>query len=161
MDRAAFCCDEGELCEFFRINSLDHHEKYLARVYVATYESKVVGYYWLVAQSHENKKISKEALAKLERVAFAPCIYLGMLGVQWDFQNNKIGRALMAHALGQSLLVAEHVGVYALTLEAINQQKADTYKRWGFKYFIDGELLMYYPLATFRALLAEPNGENP
>lgn len=153
-DRAAFCCGESELDSFFRDNAAEHHERYLARVYTAIYEEQIVGYYWLVAQSHAPDKISPEALAKLERVSFAPCIYLGMLGTQEDLQGNGIGKALMLHAFGQTVRVAEHVGVYALTLEAINQEKADTYERWGFKYFVEGELWMYIPIATIREALA-------
>jgi hypothetical protein len=33
----------------------------------------------------------------------------------------------MLHAFTQTLRVAEYAGVYALTLEAINEEKADTY----------------------------------
>src|SRR5262249_14599156 len=110
--------------------------------------------YWLVAQSHGSEKISKEALSKLERVSFAPCIYLGMIATRQDLQGQKNGKALMVDAFGQTLKAAENVGVYALTLEAINQEKADTYKRWNFEYFIEGELLMYIPLATIRTALS-------
>jgi GNAT superfamily N-acetyltransferase len=156
MDRAAFCCGEDELDEFFKDGAADCHEQYAARVYVALYERAIVGYYWLVAQSLPLKNISESALAKLERVTFAPCIYLGMLAVDEQYQGNGIGKALMIHAFGRTIEVAEHVGVYALTLEAINQEKADTYKRWNFEYFVEDELWMYIPLTTIRAVLGKP-----
>jgi GNAT superfamily N-acetyltransferase len=152
MDRAAFTCGEEELDEFFKTHAAEHHEKHLARVYVALYENRIVGYYWLVAQSRA-LDTSPELSGKLERVAFAPCVCLGMLATHADLQGNGIGRALMMHAFGQTLAVAEHVGVYALTLEAIDQDKADTYERWGFQYFIEGDLWMYIPVATIRELL--------
>jgi GNAT superfamily N-acetyltransferase len=60
--------------------------------------------------------------------------------VEEQYQGNGIGKALVIHAFGRTVEVAEHVGVYALTLEAINQEKADTYKRWNFEYFVEGEL---------------------
>jgi GNAT superfamily N-acetyltransferase len=151
MDRAAFYCGEPELDDFFRDNAADHHEQYLTRVYTALHDGEIVGYYWLNAQSHSSRTISEEALAKLERIPFAPCIYLGMIATLKRLHGNRIGRALMAHAFGQTLLVAEHVGVYALTLEAIDEAKAATYEHWGFRRFVEGELLMYIPLATIRA----------
>jgi GNAT superfamily N-acetyltransferase len=159
MNRAAFCCLEPELCFFFRDHAAEHHEAHFARVYIATYEDALVGYYWLIAQSHDAAKISLQAMAKLERIAYAPCIYLGMIAVQWDMQRNRIGRALMMHAFGRTLEVAKHVGVYALTLEAINEDKAKTYEGWNFSRFVEGELLMYIPLITIRRVLTEAGVE--
>jgi len=153
MDRAAFCCGEPELDNFFRNDAGDHHERYLARVMVALYEGELVGYYWLVAQSHASRKLSQGAIAKLARIEFAPCVYLGMIAVLDRMQGNGFGKALMLHAFSKTLEVAEHVGVYALTLEAINQDKANTYRRWGFMPFTEGELLMFIPLATIREAL--------
>jgi GNAT superfamily N-acetyltransferase len=150
MNRAAFCCGEPELDNFFHDFAGEHHEKYLARVTVALYEGDLVGYYWLAAQSHASGRLSEEAIGKLERIEFAPCIYLGMIGITEKLQGNGIGKALMLHAFAKTLEVAEHVGVYALTLEAIDEQKAATYKRWGFTPFIEGELLMFIPVATIR-----------
>jgi len=153
IDRAAFCCGEPELDDFFHDYAGDHHEKYLARVTVALHEGELVGYYWLAAQSHASGKLSKEAIGKLERIEFAPCIYLGMIAVTENLQGNGVGKALMLHAFAKTLEVAEHIGVYALTLEAINEQKAATYKKWGFTPFIEGELLMFIPIATIRKAL--------
>jgi GNAT superfamily N-acetyltransferase len=122
-------------------------------IHVAVYDGEVVGYYWLIAQSHLAGMFSSELESKFERIVFAPCIYLGMLAVRWDLQGNKIGYALMMHAFGQTLKAAEHVGVYALTLEAINESKAQTYTKWNFQRFVDGQLHMYIPLATIRSVL--------
>jgi GNAT superfamily N-acetyltransferase len=77
-----------------------------------------------------------------------------MIGIIERLQGNKIGKALMLHAFAKTLEVAEHIGVYALTLEAINDQKAATYKKWGFTPFIEGELLMFIPVATIRTALS-------
>ena len=134
--RAAFCFCELELCDFFRDHAELHHNDYSARVHVALYDTEVVGYYWLIAQSHLAGKFSSELEPKFDRIFFAPCVYLGMLAVRWDLQGNKIGYALMMHAFGQTLKVAEYVGLYALTLEAINESKAKTYAKWNFQRFV-------------------------
>lgn len=155
MNRAAFCCCEPELCDFFRDYAEFHHNDYSARVHVAVYDGEVVGYYWLIAQSHLAGMFSSDLEPKFERIAFAPCIYLGMIAVKWSLQGNKIGYALMMHAFGQTLKAAEHVGVYALTLEAIDESKAKTYEKWNFQRFVDGKLDMYIPLGTIRRLLNE------
>jgi GNAT superfamily N-acetyltransferase len=154
MDRAAFCCGNDELDGFFHDYAGDHHDKHLARVYVGIYEGEIVSYYWLVAQSHLPRKLSEEALGKLARIEFAPCIYLGMLGTQLEFQGKGTGKTMMLHAFAQILKVADQVGVYALTLEAVDKETAERYASWGFSYFIEGELLMFIPVSTIRQALA-------
>ena len=76
-----------------------------------------------------------------------------MIGVIEGLHGNGVGKALMLHAFAKTLQVAEHIGVYALTLEAINEEKAATYQRWGFAPFVEGELLMFIPVATIRKAL--------
>lgn len=161
MDRADFCCGEPELDAFFRDYAAEHHDNHLARVNVAFYDQELVGYYWLAAQSHASGRLSDEATGKLERIEFAPCIYLGMIGVLKKFQGHGIGRIMMLHAFERTLEIAELAGVYALTLEAINEDKAKTYQRWGFTRFIDGELLMYIPVSTIRAALEGADNSAP
>jgi GNAT superfamily N-acetyltransferase len=62
-----------------------------------------------------------------------------MIATLKRLQGNGIGKILMLHAFAQTLRVAEYAGVYALTLEAINEEKASTYHRWGFERFIQGD----------------------
>jgi GNAT superfamily N-acetyltransferase len=154
MDRAAFCCGEEELDIFFQKYACEHHDRYWARVTVAFYEGELVGFYWLVAQSRPLGSISAEDVEKLDRIEFAPCIYLGMIGTLQTLQGNGIGKAMMLHAFDKTAEIAEHAGVYALTLEAINDEKAATYRRWGFTTFADGGMRMFIPLATIQAALA-------
>ena len=47
------------------------------------------------------------------------------------------------------------MGVYALTLEAINEEKSRTYEKWNFIRFLDDELLMFIPLTTIRRVVRE------
>ena len=123
------------------------------RVYDAHLDGTLVGFYYLVASSNPPDMVSEEAAEKFGRVKAAPCVYLGMVGTHAEYQRNGIGRVLMLDAMTITLKVAEYVGLYALTLEAINQEKADLYRRWGFQYFIDGELKMFMPIGTIRQLL--------
>ena len=66
---------------------------------------------------------------------------------------------MMVHAMRQTLAVAEIVGVYALTLDAIDEDMARRYNKWGFDYFEPGQLWMYIPLPTIRAAIqaADPS----
>ena len=57
---------------------------------------------------------------------------------------------MMLHAMRQTLSIAERLGVYALTLEAINERRARQYERWGFGYCVEGARDMYIALPTIR-----------
>jgi GNAT superfamily N-acetyltransferase len=137
---------------FFRNNAKDQHSRNRVRVYTAVFENKPIGYYYLVAKSDEPKSVSKEAIEKFGRVQSTPCVYLGMIGVCLPYQGCGLGKLLMLHAMRQTLAVAEIVGLYALTLEAIDEPTAKIYERWDFKRFEDGGLQMYIPLSTIKAL---------
>lgn len=153
MDRAAFCCGHGKIDNFFRNNACDQHKRHKVRVYVALIGGAIVGYYYLVAQSTPPDRVSEEAIKKFGRVNATPCVYLGMIGTHKEFQKNGIGKTLMVHAMRRTLDVAHLIGIYALTLEAVDEKTAGTYERWGFKYFLDGELAMFLPLATIKEIL--------
>jgi len=76
-----------------------------------------------------------------------------MIGVQEDCQGSGVGKLLMLHAMGKTLMVADLIGLYALTLDADNNDLAEKYKRWGFEFFVEGELAMYMPIGTIRDAL--------
>jgi GNAT superfamily N-acetyltransferase len=154
--RAAFCCGNDRIDNFFRNNARRQHEASLARVYAATDKTKpeaFAGYYYLVASSSPPEHVSEEALQKFGRVKSAPCVYLGMLGVQKELQRGGIGRLLILHAMQTTLRISELAGIYALTLHAVDEETAATYGRWGFEKFIDGELEMFIPIGTIRKLI--------
>lgn len=153
ISRAAFCCGNEKIDNFCRNNAKRQNDVNRIRVYDAFYEDSLVGYYYLVASSNLADHISEEALKKFERVKVAPCVYLGMIGVHQDFQGNGIGKVLMLDAMQTTLRVAELIGVYALTLEAIDKKTADLYAKWGFQYFTEGEMMMFIPIGTIKDLL--------
>jgi len=108
-----------------------------------------------VASTHPPETVSKEAIEKFGRVNSTPCVYLGMIGVNGDHQGSGVGRLLMLHAMKKTLEVADLVGIYALTLTAIDQSTAERYKRWNFVPFSEGELDMFVPLTTIKQALTD------
>jgi GNAT superfamily N-acetyltransferase len=151
--RAAFCCGNERIDNFFRNNAKKQHLAHKVRVYTATYENEIIGYYYLVATSNPPDHVSEEAFAKFGRVNSTPCVYLGMIGVDLPCASNGVGKVLMIHAMEKTLEIAELVGIYALTLDALDEKTAERYGRWGFQKFVEGELAMFLPLGTIRSLL--------
>jgi GNAT superfamily N-acetyltransferase len=154
ISRAAFCCGNDRIDNFFKNNARKQHDVHRVRVYVAHYEGEAVGYYYLVAATHPPEKVSAEAIEKFGRVNATPSVYLGMIGTHGPWQGNGIGKILMLHAMQKTLEVASLIGIYALTLTAIDEETAKRYERWGFTRFVEGELDMFIPITTIRDALA-------
>jgi GNAT superfamily N-acetyltransferase len=170
MDRAAFSCgDESipackDLSAYFRDHAADHHGKGWVRVYVAVHNGKIVGYYWLSTQGANPNKLSPETRENMGRIEFASCVYLGMLATQVEYHGSGIGPTMMVDAFRQALKVAEYVGVYDVTLQAVDKRTADKYREdFDFQYFDDGtkvsddskDIWMFLPVPTIRGALAK------
>lgn len=61
-----------------------------------------------------------------------PAINISYLGVHHACQGQGLGRFLMMDALERVAIISDHVGFYALTLQAINADVAKFYRSIGF-----------------------------
>jgi len=163
--RAAFSCGDEtnpsnkELSHYFREFAGDHHTKAWVRVYVGLYQEEIVAYYWLSAQGVDPSKLNEKTAEHMGRIEFASCVYLGMLATKTEYQGNGIGPVMMLHAFRQAIKVSELVGIYAITLQAVDKRTADKYAAdFDFKPFDDGSQItgtskniwMFLPLETAR-----------
>lgn len=155
MGRAGFSCGNATIDNFFRNNARRQHQAHQARVYVAAYNGFPIGYYYLVVKSSLPEELGESAERKFERAGSVPTIYLGMIGVSSQYQRCGLGRLLMLDAMRNTLRVADLAGVYALTLDALNEDVAKLYERWGFKRFIEEGLSMYIALPTIEDLFKQ------
>jgi predicted N-acetyltransferase YhbS len=98
---------------------------------VTTMENRVVGYY----------SLSNFAIARREatgRVARnmpdpVPAMLLGRLAVDRSVKDQGIGKGMLRDAIARTLQVAEHSGVRALFVHAIDEEARDWYLRYGFE----------------------------
>lgn len=162
MDRAAFSCGNDELSHYFRDFAHEHHIKSWVRVYVGLYHGEVIAYYWLSAQGVDPTKLDKKTAEHMGRIEFASCVYLGMLATKTEYQGNGIGPVMMINAFRRALKVARTVGIYAITLQAVDKRTADKYaKDFDFQLFQDGaeiteeseNIWMFLPLGTAKEVI--------
>jgi hypothetical protein len=106
--------------------------------------------------------LDKETAEHMGRIEFASCVYLGMLATKLEYQGNGIGPIMMIHAFRQALKVARLVGIYAITLQAVDKRTADKYvDDFDFQPFGDGteitdtseNIWMFLPLETARSVI--------
>ena len=147
-----FDCDNERINNYFRNNSRKDHKAYKTRVFVGTLDDSfdAIGFYTLVLASHSPEQVSDEAKEKFGQVKAVPSIYLPKLGVTKSECRKGVGQLLLRDALKRCLSISENAGAYALTLDAIDAEKAKWYHKFGFQFFVEGELKMFIALKTVR-----------
>ena len=160
-DRGVFDCGVPFIDRYIAKRCLSDHELYKARVYVARPEDTqaVIGFYTLSLTSiRPNEPTTEEAEAKFGTWVI-PLVYLGQIGVHGEYRGLKtIGPALMVHAFERTLQIAELAGTFGLSLDAIDEKRAQWYESIGFtRYDVepDGRIKMLCPLTTIRQALTQ------
>jgi len=155
--RNSFSCGRVNIDNFLKKSAPNQHKKCHSRVYYALLGDQLIGYYCLAAASRPPLEMSEEAAEFFARINNVPCLYLGMIAVQKEFQGNGIGKKLMVHAMETTARVSDLVGIYALILQAADQEVAGRYAKWGFAYFTGEESKnqpnMFIALATIKKAL--------
>jgi GNAT superfamily N-acetyltransferase len=64
-----------------------------------------------------------------------PCVCLWYLAVQRQMQRSGFGRLLLGHAIERVYNIAQHAGVFGMTLVAIDEQVARFYEAMGFRQY--------------------------
>jgi len=125
----------------------------MIRAYAACQEGSydVLGFYYLLNTSVEHDQLGVHGGAAefvdLDRI---PAVYLGMIGVHQPLAKNGIGSRLMVDALKRTISLAEISGVWAMTLDALNEDVVPFYERFDFRRFRPDSREMYLTLGTMR-----------
>ncbi len=125
-----------------------HQKKNLSRTYVATAPDNpqaITGYYALAATSVETDGMPG---AKLPRNVSA--VLLARLAVDMKYGGQGLGEYLLMHALDTVLTTAEAVGVQCVVVDAIDDNAAAFYKKYGFEPFTAAPLRLFLPVATIK-----------
>ena len=111
-----------------------------ARTYVVCDGDRVVAFYSLAASSVERRRVSSRVGRGMPEPV--PVILMGQLAVDAAYQGRGLGADLLVDAGKRSLAAAEVIGARAIIVQALNDQAAGFYRRWGFHPFSDREPLM-------------------
>jgi predicted N-acetyltransferase YhbS len=141
--REGFDCGHDRISQFCREEAHDAHCAYEVRVFVAVEpgSNHVVGFYSL-AMRHLNGGNKR---------GYIPALYLAMLGVCADHQNQTVGTQLITNAFERSVRVSEDVGAQILWLEATDDGPFEYYKSLGFSPLKANSRKMTIQLATLRS----------
>lgn len=145
-DRQGFDCGRQELNDWLRQVARQHQEKGLSRTFVAVREEvpeRICGYYALTVAELENRHLPEAWRKKLPRRI--PGVRLGRLAVDQRFQGKALGELLLVDALMRAERIYVEAGGIGLFVDAIDEQAAGYYLRFGFQALPDNPLLLFFP----------------
>ena len=159
-DRSRFACGSAPLDRYIRELALQDVRRRTARVFVAVPEGgvEVAGFYTLSAGSIARGDLPEREARRLPRYP-VPVALLGRLAVDRGYGGRGLGTSLLADALRRVARAGETVAVYAMVVDAKDEQAQAFYERFGFVRLPDAGRRLFLPMAAAARLPTE--GETP
>ncbi len=152
-DRKSFSCGLPELDRYLARQAGQDVRRRIARVFVCTSggADAVLGFYSLSALSIDLASLPGELSRKLPRHP-VPCALIGRLAVDRSAHGRGLGRMLLADAVKRVVAAGEIVAMYALIVDAANDDAKHFYEGFGFERLSDEPMRLFLPLghATLR-----------
>lgn len=143
-DRQNFDCGRQELNDWLLRVARQHQEKGLSKTFVAISEQapeRICGYYALTLAELENRHLPEASRKKLPRRI--PGVRLGRLAVDQQYHCKGLGELLLVDALTRARRIYTEAGGIGLFVDAIDEQAAGYYLRFGFKAAPGNPLLLF------------------
>jgi GNAT superfamily N-acetyltransferase len=154
-DVSRFRCGRDALDAFLRRHALPNQLLGSSTTFVSCMKEtqRVAGFYSLVA-SYAGREDAPLYISDEMPFGYPiPVILLARLAVDRAYQGQKLGRKLLLDAMKRSVNAAEHVGVRALAVRALDIEARRYYVRWGFEPDPQQPLLLYLRMDVIRASL--------
>jgi GNAT superfamily N-acetyltransferase len=158
-DRTAFDRGNPILTDWLRQRASQFEKRDLARTYVATKSGDkiVLGYYAI-----SNHRVGHEALPADEAKGLprldVPVVLLGRLAVDRTVQGQGLGSLLLIDAFRRAQHLAEHVGLRAVEVDAIDDEARQFYLKFGFLSLLDDPNHLFLSMSVIRKLHLPPIG---
>ena len=151
-NRPLFSCGKPSLDTYLKRQAKQDVKRRISRVYVATKpdsESDIVGYYTLSTLSVDLSELPAELLKKLPKHPL-PAALIGRLAVSEGYQGQGIGSVLLVDAIKRTMAVSMSIGIYAVVVDALDDQAAAFYQHFGFLQLSGSANRWFLPLNAFK-----------
>ncbi len=150
-DRQGFTCNSEPLDTYLKKQSKQDVKRRISRVFIATTPDSpntIVGYYTLSTLSIELNDLPKDVVRKLPKHP-VPAALIGRLAVSEKAQGAGIGKMLLMDAIKRTLGVSNEIAIYAMVVDAIDDQAKSFYQQYGFSSLNSKGRRLYLPLKSF------------
>lgn len=154
-DRKTFDCGEPSLNQYLIRYANQDIKRRVSRVFIASpsdIPEQVVGYYSLGAGSLAVADLPEEHRRRLPGYP-VPVAMLGRLAVARTYQGQGLGPILIANALQRIARASQAMAVYAMVVDALNEQAGDFYRRFGFIPIPSQPLKLFLPMDSVTDLV--------
>lgn len=150
-DRKTFSCGVPALDRYFREQVTQDVRRRATACYVAveTATGKIAGYYTLAASGVPLAEMPEALAKRLPRYPSVPVARLGRLAVDAVYRGRQLGAMLLWDAAMRA--TRSEVVVFALAVDAKDDQAEAFYRHHGFVAFGSLPRQLIYPLANFVA----------
>lgn len=154
-DRKSFDCGENSLNQYLHLYANQDIRRRINRVFVVSppdASQQVIGYYSLSAGSLDANVLPEAFRRRLPRYP-APVVLLGRLAVAESHQGKGLGSILLADALQRIAQASQVMAVYAVVVDALNDQAAEFYRQFGFIPMPSQPLKLFLPMESVASLV--------
>lgn len=141
-----FCCGNPLLDSWLMRRALKNQTLKASRTFVACLKGTdtVVGYYSLASGSVSRSNVSRGMRQNMPEPV--PIVLLGRLAVDAAYQHHKIGQWLLQDAVIRVTNVANHIGIKAVMVHALDEKARAFYERFGFVPSVISADMLFYRL---------------
>ena len=144
-ERSSFDCGVDSLNTFLSHFARQNTEKGISTTYVLIKENdhRVLAFY-----SISSAQIARNVLPPavgLPRYPI-PSVRIGRLATDKSAQNQGLGRLMLVHAISRAVRLSQEIAIYAIEVDAINEEARQFYLHYGFEPLIDDPLHLYLPI---------------
>ena len=152
-DRLSFRCGNEALDRYLTTQATQDIRRRVATCFVALEQGagKIAAFYTIASAGIPTPDLPPEITKRLPRYVSIPAVRIGRLAVDLGFRGRGLGAALLGDALRRVLLSAP--AVYALLVEAKNDQAVAFYRHHGFLPLANQPRVLFLPVATAQKLL--------
>ena len=157
-DRKAFDCGVDELNVFLKQHANQNQSKNMSKTYVAVVavsadqHKKIHGFYTLSAGQIECSHLPETLKPKLPKYP-VPIARIGRLAVDKNHQGRGTGGFLLHDALTRVLNIADRMGIFAVVVDAKNENAVSFYKNYGFIELQHSGLTLFIPVNTIKSAI--------
>ena len=149
-ERSGFQCGVRALDLYLKKQARQDTKRRISRVFVATKPDNpkaVVGYYTLSTLSVELSQLPEKLARKLPTHP-VPAALIGRLAVSIPAQGQGVGEMMLADAIKRTLAVSDQIAIYAMVVDAINDNARGFYEQFGFTRLSDDSPRLFLPLKS-------------
>lgn len=152
-DRSGFQCGVEALDRYLKKQATQDIKRRISQVFVATKPDnpkKVIGYYTLSTLSIELNQLPEKFSRKLPKHP-VPAVLVGRLAVFKAAQGHGVGKMLLVDAIKRTLAVSDQIAIYAMTVDALNNNAKGFYEQFGFTRLSDECPRLFLPLKSIES----------